>query len=476
MNNRNRSGGYYDEETGLFYEDQEQNRYYDESAYGPGGAFYDGDSRDAAREEDYLDESWYGDDYDGYYREEYDDSFREPEPPRMTMAARAAGKANTELYARPPAAERETREYVQRARQRRTEAPPRQYREPQQPRQTRQSRKTRRKKRHGFRNFILLLLFLAALLAGAWFLLCKAPEQTGDGWHTRKAGFYNILVCATDQEEMRTDTMMIATLGGPGGTLSLTSLPRDCIVDMGGWTMKLNGVYGYYGGGDEGARALLDQVEVMLGFRPDGYMIIGYEGFRDAVDALGGVKFDVPMEMMVDDPETGEDMKIYAGEQILDGRAALGVCRYRYGYMMADIQRQYVQQSFLKAMVRQCLSPKSWLRLPGMYQAVMNHTVTDLSGANIRYLGVQGALCARQDISQQTLPGEGVEWEGASCYGLYGGSVLDMVNAVMNPYEEDLTQDEICALSVWEGELVPSTWRGEAFDASSYDYTYGYGR
>ena len=78
---------------------------------------------------------------------------------------------------------------------------------------------------------------------------------------------------------------------------------------------KLNGVYGLAGGGDEGAQALMDQVKTLLGFRPDGYVVINYRVFKDAVDAMGGVTFDVPMDMTVNDPDTGEAIELMAGEQ-----------------------------------------------------------------------------------------------------------------------------------------------------------------
>jgi hypothetical protein len=45
-----------------------------------------------------------------------------------------------------------------------------------------------------------------------------------------------------------------------------------------------------------------------------------------------------------------------------------------------------------------------------------------------------------------------------------------MVNEVMNPYEEDITLDDVHILTVSGGSLVESTWSGTAFDASSYQY------
>ena len=48
--------------------------------------------------------------------------------------------------------------------------------------------------------------------------------------------------------------------------------------------------------------------------------------------------------------------------------------------------------------------------------------------------------------------------------------MVDLVNEVMNPYTEDLTIDDVHILTVSDGSLVESTWRGTAFDASTYQY------
>lgn len=399
------------------------------------------------------------DSYDQGY-EDYDYYEDTARPQRPSMAARAAGKASADPYMRRSQPRQTSRS------QGRTQQPPRQqtrrqqydyYDEPQPVRR-------RRKKRHPFRNFLIFLVILAGLGYGAYSLLFQSPTQYNDGMHTRKDGFYNILLCATDEEEMRTDTIMLATLDTTQGAISLTTIPRDTIVANGQAVPKINGVYGLYGGGDAGAQALMDAVETLLGFRPDGYAVINYEVFRDAVNAMGGVTFDVPMDMEVD------GTVIQAGQQLLDGETALAVCRYRYGYAMADIQRQYVQQNFVKAMAKQCLSLDNLTSLPAVYEAVMANTLTDLSGANLRYLLMKVVLTGMDGIQQNTLPGEGVSYGGASCYGLYGQSVVDLVNESLNPYVEDITIDEVEILTVSGGVLVESTWRGTAFDPSTYEY------
>lgn len=445
------NGGYYDGAYDSSYSDPYgsydggyHQDSYDQSGYNQSG--YDQNSYD----QNGYDGGYYDDGYSGYDDGYYDDGYGQQE----TLASRAAGRSAGDS--------RRSRKSSGRAQKSRPAQHDPYYDDA--PQERRPAKRRRKKKRHPLRNFLIFLLILAAILGGIYFMLFRAPTKSQDGIHTRKSGFYNILLCATDEEGTRTDTIMIATLDQKNGQVSLTSLPRDTIVDNGQSVPKLNGVYGLAGGGAAGAEALMDQVETLLGFRPDGYAVISYDIFRDVVNAMGGITFDVPMDMEVD------GTYISSGEQELDGDLALKVCRYRHGYAMADIQREYVQQTFIKAMVKQCASPRMLPKFPAIYKAAMANIITDLDGANIRYLALHVLLAGTGDIQQNTLPGEGVNYNGASCYGLYGQSVVDLVNQVMNPYEESLTIDDVHILTVSGGSLVESTSTGTAFDASTYQY------
>ena len=458
--------GSVSDETRIYnFEDSGGNPEYYRSA---GGSPYDGQSgQDASGGYGYQNYQNYQN--NGYYsgyptdsgyvdgRNGYQEAYRRPAGP--SMASRASGKANPDPYR-----SGQQQAYYPQQNYYRQQAPVRQDPFRQQAAQP----KRRRRKRHPFRKLLTFLLMLALLITGGYFLLFRAPSQSQRDGFTRKSGFYNILLCATDEDGERTDTMMLLSVDQKNRSVSLTSLPRDTLLENGN---KLNSVYILNGCGEDGAEALMDTVETMLGFRPDGYAVISYQVFRDAVDAMGGVWFDVPMDMTVDYAnDDDDDVFIPAGEQLLDGDTALRVCRYRAGYAMADIQRVYVQQSFVKAMVKQCLSPKKWIRLPKVYQAVMENTITDLSGANLRYIALWTMLSFGDGLTQNTLPGEGVSYYGASCYGLFGLSVVDLINETMNPYEEEIGWEDVSIYSVSYGELVPSEWYGDAFDAGSYTY------
>ena len=260
---------------------------------------------------------------------------------------------------------------------------------------------------------LLGVLASAALLAAAWTALYKTavrpvpiraaqagPEQeTAPAAHAdaaqntprraqapacRKQGVYNILLCGMDADGLRTDTIMIAHLDERTGKTALVSVPRDTPVEAeDGSLMKLNAVYA--GGGAGGMVRLQKRLAALTGFETDGYVLIDMDAFEAAVDLLGGVEFDVPQDMDYTDPAQGLEIHLRAGRQLLGGEQAMQLVRYRKGYAMQDIRRTEVQQEFLRALARRCLSPQSIGRLPELLSIMRQSVTTDLSLGNFLY-------------------------------------------------------------------------------------------
>ncbi|NLG11228.1 MAG: LCP family protein, partial [Coriobacteriaceae bacterium] len=80
---------------------------------------------------------------------------------------------------------------------------------------------------------------------------------------------------------------------------------------------------------------------------------IDFSGFKEVVDALGGVEVDVPVDIIGDIMAEGPD--IYAGNQVLNGEQALVFCRSR-AFDIGDYQRQANQRTFLQALAKQVLA------------------------------------------------------------------------------------------------------------------------
>ncbi|MER6782901.1 MULTISPECIES: LCP family protein [unclassified Streptomyces] len=161
-------------------------------------------------------------------------------------------------------------------------------------------------------------------------------------------------------EGKRTDSMMILAACSGGNTM--ISLPRDSDVEIPSFVgsesgkkypgtgkhTKLNAAYA-----DDGPELLVRTVEHNTGLRIDHYAEIGFAGFANIVDALGGV--DMNIEKGFKDEKSGADFK--AGEQTLNGSQALAFVRTRYAFAESDLARTKNQQKFLSTLANQAATP-----------------------------------------------------------------------------------------------------------------------
>lgn len=302
--------------------------------------------------------------------------------------------------------------------------------------------RVRRKKHRILRRILVFLLVLALGAAGLWMLLKKMPKSA-DSLGSRKDGCAAILLAGLDNDAVRTDTMMLLYLDGEKGKVNLLSLPRDTYVGGNYDIPKLNSVYGGNGGGKQGMEALMEEVKDLIGYRPDGYLLVELDAFVKIVDAMGGVKFDVPQDMYYDDPSQNLHIDLAAGMQKLNGQDAMGLVRYRSGYAMADLRRVEVQRDFVAAAMKQWLSPMKIFRYPGAAAALLSHTKGDLSLGNLIWVADAVRKANLGELSTKTLPGEPADIHGGSYYLVWPNATAELVNESFNPYVRDITADDL---------------------------------
>lgn len=161
----------------------------------------------------------------------------------------------------------------------------------------------------------------------------------------------------------RTDSMMILHVGDNGDTL--ISLPRDSNVTIPTFQgsasgkirgplgeNKLNAAYAY-----DGPTLLVRTIEYNTGLHIDHYVEIGFEGFANIVDAVGGVTLTIDKSFK--DSYSGADFQ--AGTQQLNGAQALAFVRTRHAFAASDLQRTKNQQQFLSALSHQVATPTTVL-------------------------------------------------------------------------------------------------------------------
>lgn len=147
----------------------------------------------------------------------------------------------------------------------------------------------------------------------------------------------------------RTDTMMLLHIPEGDHPPTLVSLPRDSLVSIPGkGRNKLNAAYAF-----GGPTLLVRTVENVTGLRIDNYMEVGFAGFVDIVDAVGGVHICVKQN--IKDPKAGINLK--KGCQDMDGGTALGYVRTRATGALPDLDRTQRQRQFFSALVKKASSP-----------------------------------------------------------------------------------------------------------------------
>lgn len=272
-------------------------------------------------------------------------------------------------------------------------------------------KKKRRRRRRGcsFRIFIFL-----CIIAGLLVLFLGA--QPGAVNPIDRPDRCNILVTGTDKEGFRTDTIMLLSLDRKEDSIRLLSIPRDTYVEANYSVPKINSACGAAGGGAAGMEALNGHVEEILGFAPDGYIMVDLDAFVDIVDTMGGVEFNVPQDMDYEDGSQGLYIHLKAGQQHLDGDEAMQLVRFRSGYAMADITRTEVQRQFVKAALTQWIKVENLSKIPELMDIYNSRVTTDLSLRNVLWLGCMALACDISSMTMDVLPGYPADYGYGSFY------------------------------------------------------------
>lgn len=218
-----------------------------------------------------------------------------------------------------------------------------------------------------------------------------------------------------ESKGVRSDTIMLFNIDRGTGEISILSIPRDTRTPIEGRRNKEKINHSFAYGGPE---LTVRTVENLLGVDIDHYVVVDYQVVSEYVDLIGGVEFNVPMDMSYSDPVADPPLKIdlKAGDQVLDGDKALQYLRYRKGYKNADLGRIEAQQSFLKALIGQSIKPGIILKIPGLYGIYSSGVNTDIPLTKLAIYGISLFKYDLDNLTSETLPGSPKTIDGISYY------------------------------------------------------------
>lgn len=214
----------------------------------------------------------------------------------------------------------------------------------------------------------------------------------------------------------RTDSIILVAIDKKAQTATMLSLPRDLFVAVPGWQMNRINLVLPHGNvtdyPDRGQGLLRDTLLWNFGIPIDNYVRIGFAGFKQAIDTLGGIEVPVTCalrdwrlispEKDPDVEENWEQFTLEPGIYRMDGDLALWYARSRR--TTNDFERGRRQQQIIHAMLNQGLSRDLLPQIPALWDAYHQAVETDLDLPTVLELAAAAPAIRDHGIRHLTLP------------------------------------------------------------------------
>lgn len=208
----------------------------------------------------------------------------------------------------------------------------------------------------------------------------------------------------------RSDTMILTKVNFKTGEIRMVNIPRDTRVPVDGYGLtKINHAHSY-----GGTKLLMQTVRKTFDLNLDFFVKVDYTLVQNIVDAIGGVKFNVPFDMNYYDPTDKPPLRINikAGEQVLNGENAVKFLRYRGN--QGDVDRIPRQQAFIKAFMEQALSLKNIGKLPKIFTELKSNIRTNFGEKQILEAVISLAKLDLNNLKMEMIPGNAPTINGTS--------------------------------------------------------------
>ena len=233
-----------------------------------------------------------------------------------------------------------------------------------------------------------------------------------------------------ENNNFRSDVMMLLSVDFANKRVDLISIPRDTMANIynvtGRW--KINAAFAKGGSATgDGFHYAIETVQDLLGVPISHYAGVDMVGLKAAVDAMGGVDYDVDVRIELN------GRVLEKGYQHLDGQQVLDYCRARKG-ISTDVGRADRQQRMLFAILEQLQSRDQLKNFPKIYLSVQDKVYTDLNVEQIAALTLFAMdLDLDTDLHRHTLEGEYINntpYSGASYYVLDTEALQELIKEI----------------------------------------------
>lgn len=289
----------------------------------------------------------------------------------------------------------------------------------------------KRKNKKIRKKILTVFLFIIVILATLFIIRMNENGWTYGGFlatilgHNSKTAekLGTVYIVVTGESQNLTDSIMVCAYNPRSNKATIMSIPRDTYTgsnqSKAAASDKINTLY------QKSPQKLLDEVNEITGLNIKYYMNIDTKGLQELIDSIGGVNFDVPIDMDYDDPTQDLHIHLKAGKQLLDGDKAEQVLRFRHNndgtsypssYGDNDIGRMKTQREFIKVLIQQISNKKSLSDFKQYAQIVKNNVTTNFNIDDIIDYIPYIIGFNTENLKTTTLPGEPKKCNGVWLY------------------------------------------------------------
>ena len=261
------------------------------------------------------------------------------------------------------------------------------------------TKKEKKSKKHILLKILIFILIVLLIYAGV--ITYKATKLGGglQGFVAASMGhdedtiknMPKITCLLIGKSQNLTDTIIVAQYNPQTQEAVMMSIPRDTYVGKNKNTAtamnKINALY------QQSPQKLLNAVNDITGLDIKNYITIDTKALRELVDTIGGVYFDVPIDMDYDDSSQKLYIHLKQGYQLLDGDKAEQLVRFRKNnnytgysatYGSDDYGRMRTQREFIIAALKQTLQAKNVLKLGELLDIANRNIETNMNISELK--------------------------------------------------------------------------------------------
>ncbi len=328
--------------------------------------------------------------------------------------------------------------------------------------QNKEKKKTKKWKK------VLLIILLILLIVGSVFaykvhkngggLTGMLATVAGHDENTKKnLGEFKCLILgiSTDQAGVDlTDTIMVASYNPNTQKATLLSIPRDTYTGKNAAKAtayeKINSLYSRKHRPDE----TLAAVNEITGLDIQYYVVVQTEALIKLVDVIGGVTFNVPIDMKYDDPTQDLHIDLKAGEQLLDGDKAEQLVRFRHNnnetsypeeYGDNDTGRMRTQREFIMQVIKQTAKPENIFKIGEILDVAEKYVITNIDFGVAKDYVPYAVEFNTENLLTATLPGTNTNKNTAATWVfIYDKKqTASLIQELF--YDRDKTEEELAA-------------------------------